>query len=244
MLWKDPAGVGGVLFQATIVEPKAIGNAETNGTGTRYPLVVWFSGAGTRGGLEEVDLELLKRIAPGPLVVAAPLHERFFGPWWVLNSGSCEWGYCDGTLERDRLRLLATWLGVLLDVPEIDKNWLSLIGFSAGAYAVTELLAAAGPSATFAKNTLRPRTVVLGGLHGHGQPGDAGLDAPRKQKINEIKAKWQAYLKRVGGHCGAPGGIFAVHCREDRVCPWNNAALILGALGTRQRLLIATGGHL
>jgi len=179
-----------------------------------------------------MNIPALRRLAPVPLVVVGACRDQH--PWWVLSSSSCDWGWIDGQLVPDKVQLYSDWISHLLSNPGIDEDWLSLLGFSAGAYAITELVALHGAGKA---PVLKPKNLVLGGVHGHGQPDLEGLDDRHRAKLPLIRTNWQAYLARLSRHSGVPGGIFGVHCRMDNVCPWTAAEKIFETLGKRQRQL-------
>ena len=66
------------------------------------------------------------------------------------------------------------------------KRPLIGIGFSAGAYCLTELLGHGQPSCS---------AIALGGLHGHGQPNMNGV--PRRNEVrmflNSLEIDWSVY---------------------------------------------------
>lgn len=66
---------------------------------------------------------------------------------------------------------------------------------------------------------------------------DKGLHGRHWEQRASIVGKWQAYLDRLKGHVGLLGGVHCVHCKEDDLCPWDNACAIFEALGARQKAL-------
>ena len=107
----------------------------------------------------------------------------------------------------------------------IDANWVSAFGFSAEAYAITEVMEGGwGP---------KLRAIVLGGLHGHGQ---SGLDGSRSRgtKFSSIVTKWDAYLKRLQHH-SAPQMLIGVHHEHDKVSPWRYASQINDEIDAARR---------
>ena len=99
----------------------------------------------------------------------------------------------------------------------IDALRVCLLGYSAGAYAVVELLAAS-PRVSFSG-------VAVAGAHGHGLHVEG-----------EANVKFESFLSRLRGHSGARW-IEMIHCREDRVCCWANALQMFGAMDEGQRRL-------
>merc|ERR1712151_713641 len=147
---------------------------------------------GSKGGFEEIDVNMLKRLTSVPFVLVAPFRGKL--PWWVLSNCSVDWAWADGELEGKHVQLLSNWIMSLREHPGIDEEWVSLLGFSAGAYAITEIMAARAANNYASGGALQPRSIVLGGVHGHGQPGLEGLDARRRAMQPKILAKWEAYL--------------------------------------------------
>jgi len=122
---------------------------------------------------------------------------------------------------------LADWVTCLASMPGVDSNMVSLLGFSAGAYAVTELLAC--------RHQVRFHALAFGGVHGHGQPDLRGICGKNRIKnADSIKRKWNDYIQRLKFHKGAPGGIFAAHHPNDAMSLWDHAEQICGVLSGRQ----------
>lgn len=223
--WRDAEGSGTVQFQAQLVEPDG-SLVPKSKLGKKLPLIVHLSGVGSSGGISDVRVLQLRRLIRGPFVLVAPVRQRGMA-WWVLSEEG-DWGWVDGDLVPSRVKTLTAWLRVLSCDANVNPEWVSLLGYSAGAYAVTELCAS---------GALQLRSLVLGGIHGLGQPDGLNLDGRRVRKQAEIVAKWDAYLVRISLHCGLPGGIFGSHHREDSICPWSHAETIFETLSQRQEEL-------
>merc|ERR1719178_620231 len=72
----------------------------------KLPLVVFLSGIGSVGGLEEMKLVELAFASTGPFVLAAPLRNK---EYWCLSQGG-DFGFIDGNLVESELKLLSSWI--------------------------------------------------------------------------------------------------------------------------------------
>mmetsp|Transcript_101457 Transcript_101457/g.326050 ORF Transcript_101457/g.326050 Transcript_101457/m.326050 type:complete len:766 (+) Transcript_101457:213-2510(+) len=228
LVWNDASTGLKVNFQAMLVEPLAEDGSrlEVQPPTQGLPLVAHFSGVGTSGGLIDVRHSNIRSLIKGPVVLVAPI--RLGGmAWWVLTQGG-DWGWVDGDLDIANVRLFANWLSDLARRPGVDPEWVSLLGYSAGAYAATEI---------YASGIAPVRSLLIGGAHGHGQPDLKNLDGRRARRAPEIAAKWQAYIERLLSAPGLRGGVFGSHHREDCICPWSHAEALFQALDARQRQL-------
>ncbi|CAK0878941.1 unnamed protein product [Prorocentrum cordatum] len=219
-VWRCPRTGGEVRYFAARVAP-AGDELGACGPPEDEPVVLYFSGLGDAGGDAKAPfakrLEAMMSWRLAPFLFLAPLRPP--GQWWVLDGDEPNYGYL-GELVPETVDLLAAFVGSLAD----DRRVVAL-GFSAGAYCITELLA---------RGSLHMDAVALGGLHGHGQPDVE--DVPKKRKAGTVE-KFQAYLNRLGGHSGVPGGILAMHAEDDGWCPRRYAEEALGALGDRNAQL-------
>lgn len=227
--WTSPLDRSTYEFAATLLEPeggqfdRCAGGASAASTSTGFPLMVYLAGCGSVGGLTEMNLGLLRKSIHVPTVVVAPYHNNTH-PWWFLRGGGTGHGWVDGVLVPERVRGMKMMIEALVADSAIDAKWLSLTGFSAGAYAVTELLAAG----------LAVRSIIIGGVHGHGQITTENLDGKRIcERMPEYKVKWDSYIERLRKHSGCSGGMIGVHCRRDKPCPFNQAELIYEVLSAR-----------
>ena len=152
--------VGGVRFQCAFIH-SFVQSPQLE----RYPLVIWFCGLGPSGldGIG-VELSLLSSASPKPFVLVAPIRSP--ETWWVLNDSRPPFGCVFGSFSEGDVKRYCHWIGTLAESPGIDANSVSLFGGSAGAYAVSEVLAS---------GTCNFHCVCLAGLHGHGRPDDVGL---------------------------------------------------------------------
>lgn len=218
--------LSGVRFQAALVEPR---NAAVLPEDS-LPLLYYFSGLGSNGGLTDVNLAALARRAQKPFVIAAPYRRP--GTWWVLDDGREPWGFCDGKLLEVELQSLTQWMRSLARQPGIDPSFLSAFGFSAGAYALTELICVRhGPLPQLSG-------LATAGLHGHGQPDLDGIDGAKRLKYGaDIVTKWDQYINRVHMHDDSPEMMLNVHNLEDALCPWQYTQLIIDALDVRRHQL-------
>jgi dienelactone hydrolase len=183
------------------------------------PIVFYFAGLGHHGGLKREGLVAnLKKAASVPFVLVAPLRPE--GIWWTISDDR-EWGWVDGDFLPDEVDRLVLWMCALALQPGIDGNNVAALGFSAGAYCVTELMA----------HKCTPLCgVLIGGVHGHGHPGLHGLSGTKRSL-----RKWNAYIKRLQNGPGMTRCILGVHDTGDTYCAWGNAADIFEALDNRQR---------
>eukprot|EP00930_Biecheleria_cincta_P003316 TRINITY_DN104244_c0_g1_i1.p1 TRINITY_DN104244_c0_g1~~TRINITY_DN104244_c0_g1_i1.p1 ORF type:complete len:333 (-),score=30.66 TRINITY_DN104244_c0_g1_i1:41-1003(-) len=178
-------------------------------------------------GLEGLGVEGFAEEVSGPCVVVTPLRPK--GMFWILNSGG-DFGFIEGDLQIDMVECFAAWMQALCKVASregrVDGERPRAFGFSAGAYAVTEILARSEPFLW---------SVALGGLHGHGQPDLDGINGKWQRWGDTVIHKFDAYVKRLRQHPGVPGGIFWLHHPDDTVCLWKHARVIADVLDSRQR---------
>lgn len=209
-------------FQAKLIQPDG---ASSFGTCERLPLVFYFAGLGSLGGLGGFDAEGLARSAPVAFVLVAPLRRKGF--WWMVSDDS-EWGWVDGDFKPQIVKLFVDWMRALAGQSGVDGSNLLALGFSAGAYAITEILA---------HGEVPLKSVLIGGVHGHSQPDMDGICGKRAKWPDCIRAKWVAYTDRLRRHGGVPGGIIGVHDQGDQMSPWQYAEEIYSLLDHRQRQL-------
>ena len=213
--WKEgPAKVHeveNVRFQSTLINSIAVSKEPAS-----YPLVIWFCGLGP-SGLDGIGVELvwLSRATSKPFVLVAPI--RSSTTWWVLDDSLPPWGCVIGSLLDSEVDKYCRWIQSLAGTEGIDHTSVSLFGGSAGAYAVSEIIAS---------DSLDLYCVGLAALHGHGRPDLVGLDEECKRRSVEIKAKSSAYISRIGKHRKSPQILIGVHSEEDTFCPWRYACEI------------------
>jgi len=216
--WTDPQGGGQVEYRAMLVLPQ--GSVAMPGTGS-LPLAVYFHGLGeTSEAIDEVA-KLCARVALEPFVLVVP--SRPARKWWFIDNDST-WGWLQGEFLSGLAALFAAFLGFLAEQPGIDCGRVGLFGYSAGAYAVVEVLA---------HGCIPLSGVGLGGVHGHGQQSTAGL--PRHRAKGATR-KFAAFLARLRQHQGVPW-IEATHGRTDQESLWADAEPALRALDKRQQAL-------
>lgn len=180
-------------------------------------------------GLDSLGTRGFAKALHKPCILIAPLRTK--GAWWVLNRGG-SFGYVDGDLQRDVTMSMCSWMRFLCREAGreggVDSERPRALGFSAGAYALTEILAHSAPQPFI-------WCLALAGLHGHGQPDLKGLERHCKRECaHEVMDKFEAYLERLRRHPGVPGGMSCLHHPEDNVCPWRYAKKIARVLDARQ----------
>ena len=208
---------GGIIVQYAV----RLINAPTcpNATLPRsMPLFVFFGGMNTStdGGLSRVTtwLEQAPFYGLSTFVFVIPLRPQ--GHWWFLDNDSA-FGWVDGKFCANLVDAFLEWIRYLSSDKCIDPEYVSLLGFSAGAYAVAELLA---------RNSAVPiRGVVIGGVHGHGQPDTSDLE-PSQTPPDDVLEKWTAFLARLRGVKQTPSCLIGIHNIYDCMCPWKHAELI------------------
>jgi hypothetical protein len=211
-----------VKYDAKLIRPPPPHGKEVDSRLKLLPMLVYFGGFGWEGGLENFE-HWLDNSAWGQLpleyVLVAPLRPA--ESWWFLESGT-DWGWVDGAFKVEVVDAFLHWLLHLTQDQSIDKLWVSLLGFSAGAYAVLELIAR--------NSRLHFRGVVVGGVHGHGQPDMLNLTGEHAQHESDVLGKWRDFLERLHGLTLPPTVLLAVHNKSDRSCPWKHAELLYTSL--------------
>lgn len=81
LMWRRESTEQSVRFQATLVQPAGSLGSPSSGP---YPMVIYFSGVGSPGGLEEMNVVALSRETPRPFVLVAPFRRKGY---WVLSQG-------------------------------------------------------------------------------------------------------------------------------------------------------------
>eukprot|EP00971_Amphidinium_carterae_P116246 2302970-Amphidinium_carterae.1 len=150
----DTQSFGMVQFQATTLKAPDYNENEF------LPLLFFMSGLEGLGGIRDATVQALmssKRWPAGSLILVAPLRKPTH--WW-FSANSKNWGWLEGELDVELVCNMGMLIEELARHPKVDPRKIVLYGFSAGAYAVTELL-------TTHQSALA-RVVVLGGVHGHG----------------------------------------------------------------------------
>ena len=196
-----------VRFHSTLINPIAAFEVPE-----RYPLVIWFSGGGP-SGFDGIGVELsdLARATSKPFVLVAPIRSS---SCWVLDDSQPPFGCVSGSLSASEVAKYCRWIQSLARAEGIDNASVSLFGGSAGAYAVSEIIAS---------GMCELYCVGLAALHGHGRPDLVGLDEECKSRFVKINANWTAYINRIGNHRRGPSILIGVHSEEDTFCPWRYA---------------------
>lgn len=181
--WNEPSRIlswEGLSFRATAVRPRGDEGAEDS----KLPLTFYFTGLGAETSDQRFHAAQWLTSAPHPFVLVEAIRPE--GMWWFLSSDQPT-GFRDGEFIQTVLDKWVMWMHVLAEYPGIEKNEISIMGFSAGAYAITELLAD--------PRIIPLRAAIVGGLHGHGQPDGQGI---RRQRQRQAIEKWGTYIRRFG----------------------------------------------
>ena len=136
------------------------------------PVILYLAGLGDAGNHGNPNVirkryHHLLSLQLKPFIGLVPLREQEH--WWVIEGCDTSYGHL-GNLMPDMETLLANLIKELA-----GKRPLIGIGFSAGAYCLTELLGHGRPSCS---------AIALGGLHGHGQPNMNGV--PKKKRSEDV----------------------------------------------------------
>ena len=136
MLWKDPrdpnAGKS-VEFAAVLITPADAADSELT---EKLPIAFYYCGLG-----EKVNVILEQRVplwqseTQMPFVLVVPARPA--GKWWFIGDDS-HWGWISGDFEEEAVDLFGSWMADIVLHHRIDSDRVGLLGFSAGAYAVTE----------------------------------------------------------------------------------------------------------
>lgn len=245
--WTEPCGeddalFGGasiVEFHAALIVPGAEAPPAGDGEGLErvaspagaapegLPIAFFFPGLGMRaedaivGGYRD-----WAAVATEPFILVAA--ERQPGRWWFIDDDT-PWGWLSGDFRPETVRLTSAWIDDLSTRQGIDPGRVAIFGFSAGAYAVAELLASG--------RLPELSGVGIGGVHGHGQAHVDTLSAKRSEGVID---KFLAFVHRLSGHSGARW-IEATHADSDQCSRWEDAAPILAVIDERQRELSLPG---
>jgi len=187
--------------------------------GCGLPIAFYFAGLGEPA--EHVIMERYQdwaSVAPEPFILVAASRQP--GRWWFIDDDTC-WGWISGEFRPEVVELVSTWMESLIGRDGVDCSRVGLFGFSAGAYAATELLA---------KGRLQLSGFAIGGTHGHGQSDLEGVPPKRAEGVVE---KFQAFQGRLGEHQGALW-MEATHARSDQQCACKDALRIFEVLSARQ----------
>jgi len=199
------------------------------------PVVVYFAGLGfSTSTVPSLKKYLSERIAKlrklseehslPPFLLVAPVRRS--GTWWCIDSDELNWGWLGDYMPQE-VALLNDFILHVSHTGEDRRREVAALGFSAGAYCITELLGS---------NGVAFRAVALGGVHGHGVPDPVRAGIPVRRRPG-VETKWTAYLARIAQLATATP-VCAVHARTDTLCPFENATTLLDVLKERN----AAGG--
>eukprot|EP00971_Amphidinium_carterae_P335576 6471511-Amphidinium_carterae.2 len=217
----DTQTFGMVQFQATTLLAPGDSAPEP------LPLLFFLSGLEGLGGIRDTTVQdqmRMKNWPAGSLVLVAPLRKS--SHWW-FSDNSKNYGWLEGNLDVELVCNMALLLEELAKHPRVDPRKIVLYGFSAGAYAISELLTT--------HQSVIARTIVLGGIHGHGdsvtQCQVLALPPKLQQRIPEFEKKWEAYLLRLAsGPNIHPDRMVVVHNTLDTLSYWAPAREIWQAM--------------
>eukprot|EP00971_Amphidinium_carterae_P343187 6482803-Amphidinium_carterae.1 len=186
-----------------------------------------MSGLEGLGGIRDTTVQAFmssKRWLAGSLILVAPLRKPTH--WWFSDNNK-NWGWLEGELDVELVCNMGLLIEELARHPKVDPGKIVLYGFSAGAYAVTELLTT--------HQSVPARVVVLGGVHGHGDTEEQckilGLPPKLQSKVPEFEKKWTAYLYRLMSGPNVHADRFVVvHNTLDTLSYWQPASEICNAL--------------
>jgi len=222
-LWRDEQSGMAVTYLVKLISPTLWPLADLGAAPTlAWPIAFYFPGLGhTPASVMAMDWS---SCAPEPFFLVVP--KRPAGKWWFID-GENGWDWASGAFLPDVANLFKRWLSAMVKKPRIDVSRVAIFGFSAGAYAVTELLACGDSDGVVF------RGVGLGGLHGHGQDNTAGF--PAWLAKNGIGVKhFESFLERLRGHSGSPV-IESISGVNDRQSPLEYADKICDIIDARQQ---------
>ena len=221
--WRDEQSGMAVTYLVKLISPTLWPLADLDAAPTlAWPIAFYFPGLGnTPATVMAMDWS---SSAPEPFFLVVP--KRPAGKWWFID-GENGWDWASGAFLPDVANLFKRWLSAMVKKPRIDVSRVAIFGFSAGAYAVTELLACGDSDGVVF------RGVGLGGLHGHGQDNTAGF--PAWLAKNGIGVKhFESFLERLRGHSGSPV-IESISGVNDRQSPLEYADKICDIIDARQQ---------
>ena len=143
-----------VCYRAKLVRPSSLAAAPSTPR-VLYPIVIYFAGHGHKSK-DVMDMKW-EDCAPEPFILVAP--ERPANMWWFIRGGG-PYDWANGEYIPNVTEMYKHWIKALISGPGVDSNRVAILGFSAGAYAVTELLAQ--------NLDYRIRGAGIAGVHGHG----------------------------------------------------------------------------
>lgn len=214
--WDSPEH-GAVQYYARVVEPAGMFPG-TCGAST-LPAAFYFTGLGESASRLESIAKQMSRVAREPFVLVSPVRPKH--GWWFINSAS-KFGWIRGEFDAAMVERHAAWMKSIVCRPGVNAKRVGVFGFSAGAYAVAEILAAGVDFELCG--------VGLGGVHGHGQWDSSDLPAAH---VRSARVKFLAFLRRIRRHQGCRW-IEVTHGITDKESKWDDARKIIEALEARQ----------
>lgn len=206
---------GHVQYEARVVQPKGASGPLP----AELPMAFYLTGLGQSDGMLESLARDMTDVAPEPFLLVSPLRPK--GGWWFIDSCS-GFGWIRGEFQEPVVKRYTAWMEAMVRRPGVDARRVGLFGFSAGAYAVAEILAA-GVDIDLCG-------VGLGGVHGHGQ-----WDLSEVPAAHARGARWKfdAFLQRLRRHQGCRW-IEATHGFTDKESKWEDACKIIEVVDARQ----------
>ena len=192
-------------YTVELVEPSGIDSKGS--VPGRLPVVFAFPGIGSN---ELGTRQQWCSCAPVSLLLVT-LHKPARHWWFIKGVGNDSWRL--GMFDPDMIRGFLEFIRFFMALPDIDDARVGLLGYSAGGYAVAELLAAGG---------VWFKGVGIAAGHCHGDLGE-GLS----------EEHLEAFKCRLSSHQGA-GWIKMIHCETDKLSPWPNAWHLMECLNERQ----------
>eukprot|EP00971_Amphidinium_carterae_P160426 3180085-Amphidinium_carterae.3 len=199
------------------------------------PLVIYLSGLDCTDRIDDdcVEKHFAKQgNAPGAFLMLFrnifPLRPRTH--WWMADKYSDlrKLGWLEGNLDSAFLDNMHNLFDLAIRHPQVDPTKFFVFGFSAGGYALTEMIAS--------NRGLKARAIFLGGIHGHGNTVEEAKKFHQTAKQGQLalesyENKWEHYIQRMrhrpNRHVPV---IVAVHNVLDTLSPWGPAQVILDAL--------------
>eukprot|EP00971_Amphidinium_carterae_P326037 6456648-Amphidinium_carterae.4 len=191
------------------------------------PLVIWLSGLSSTHSSRDDYLESFCQKnghGQGDFLLLFPI--RPCDHWWFVDNDK-HLGWLEGNLNSDLVLKMHDLFDLAANHSLVDPEKVFLFGWSAGGYALTEMLAH--------KRSLPARAMVIGGFHGHGNTQDEvqafGVPVTMQSRFPAFEMKWQAYLARLASppQHHVPK-IVAVHNMYDAQSSWKPAQTILDVI--------------
>eukprot|EP00971_Amphidinium_carterae_P112170 2221724-Amphidinium_carterae.1 len=191
------------------------------------PLIWWFCGLNDKNFVRYAYLKehAVQHGFPGSSFIVATILQPP-GHWWFLDDKK-DYGWLVGDLDVPLLHKVVSLMEAVSLHPQVHPRLVFLSGFSAGAYAITELLAVGIPFPV--------ASIVFGGVHGHGNAlevcNSLALSNVVRERTPEFDGKWRAYLSRLSQPSEDDiRSIVVVHNKRDLMSPWVAAEPIIHAI--------------